>query len=63
MTDNGIVGADPAPGGPFACFPRMERSRIATGRSANWRVIEEIDGRSAIRMIFRLDRFGRGGDH
>jgi hypothetical protein len=27
------------------------------------RTIEEIDGRGAIRMIFRVDRFGRGGDH
>ena len=27
------------------------------------RAIEEIDGRGAIRMIFRVDRFGRGGDH
>jgi hypothetical protein len=27
------------------------------------RAIEEIDGRSAIRMIFRQDRYGRGGDH
>jgi hypothetical protein len=27
------------------------------------RAIEEIDGRAGIRMIFRLDRFGRGGDH
>ena len=27
------------------------------------RAIEEIDGRAAIRMIFRVDRYGRGGDH
>jgi len=27
------------------------------------RTIEEVDGRSAIRMIFRVDRYGRGGDH
>ena len=27
------------------------------------RAIEEIDGRDAIRMIFRVDRYGRGGDH
>jgi len=25
--------------------------------------VEEIDGRSAIRLIFRVDRYGRGGDH
>jgi len=27
------------------------------------RAVEEIDGRGAIRMIFRVDRYGRGGDH
>jgi hypothetical protein len=27
------------------------------------RAIEEIDGRSAIRLVFRQDRYGRGGDH
>jgi hypothetical protein len=27
------------------------------------RAVEEIDGRAAIRLIFRIDRFGRGGDH
>src|SRR5256885_6272463 len=27
------------------------------------RAVEEIDGRAAIRMIFRVDRYGRGGDH
>jgi hypothetical protein len=27
------------------------------------RAIEEIDGREHIRMIFRVDRYGRGGDH
>ena len=27
------------------------------------RAIEEIDGREAIRMVFSLDRLGRGGDH
>jgi hypothetical protein len=26
------------------------------------RAVEEIDGRAAIRMIFRVDRYGRGGD-
>ena len=30
----------------------------------NWRErFEEIEGQSAIRMIFRIDRYGRGGDH
>jgi hypothetical protein len=27
------------------------------------RAIEEIDGRQAIRLIFNIDRLGRGGDH
>jgi hypothetical protein len=27
------------------------------------RTIEEINGRSAIRLVFRQDRYGRGGDH
>lgn len=66
MMDNDIVGADPAPGAPH-------RVRLFSGNGAIEdcdspsrelaRAIEEIDGRSAIRMIFRLDRYGRGGDH
>jgi hypothetical protein len=27
------------------------------------RAVEEIDGRDAVRLIFSLDRLGRGGDH
>jgi hypothetical protein len=27
------------------------------------RAVEEIDGRAAIRLVFRVDRYGRGGDH
>jgi Peptidase family M28 len=27
------------------------------------RLVEEVDGKDAVRLIFRLDRFGRGGDH
>jgi len=27
------------------------------------RLVEEVNGRDAVRLIFRLDRFGRGGDH
>jgi hypothetical protein len=66
MMDNDIVGADPAPGGPH-------RVRVFSGNGALEdcdspsrelaRAIEEIDGRPAIRMIFRIDRYGRGGDH
>ena len=66
MLDDDIVGADRAPGGPH-------RVRVFSGNGAVddcdsssrelARAIEEIDGRDAIRMIFRVDRFGRGGDH
>jgi hypothetical protein len=27
------------------------------------RLVEEVNGKDAVRLIFRLDRFGRGGDH
>ena len=66
MLDDDIVGADLAPGGPH-------RVRLFSGNGTVddcdspsrelARAIEEIDGRSAIRMIFRVDRYGRGGDH
>lgn len=63
--NNDIVGADFGPGGPH-------RVRVFSGGGADGedspsrdlaRTIEEIGGRSAVRMIFRLDRLGRGGDH
>ena len=63
--DNDIVGADPAPGGPH-------RARVFSGGGPDGvdspsrelaRAAEEIDGIDNIRMIFRLDRLGRGGDH
>lgn len=63
--DNDIVGADPAPGGPH-------RARLFSGGGPDGvdspsrelaRATEEIDGRDNIRMIFREDRLGRGGDH
>ena len=50
----------------IACgyFPGMARSRTADSPSRELaRAIEEIDGRAAIRMMFRVDRYGRGGDH
>jgi peptidase M28-like protein len=66
MLDNDIVGADPAPGGPH-------RVRLFSGSSSEddgdspsremARSIEEIDGSQAIRLIFFIDRLGRGGDH
>ncbi|HEV2387861.1 MAG TPA: M28 family metallopeptidase [Candidatus Acidoferrales bacterium] len=66
MLDNDIVGADSAPGG-------LHRVRLFSGGGQVddadspsrelARRIEEIDGRAAIRLIFRVDRLGRGGDH
>jgi hypothetical protein len=66
MLDNDIVGADPAPGGPhrvrvFSGNGEIEDADSPARELA--RTIEEIDGRAAIRMIFRQDRYGRGGDH
>lgn len=63
--DNDIVGADPVSGGPH-------RARVFSGGGPDGvdspsrelaRATEEIDGLDSIRMIFRLDRLGRGGDH
>lgn len=65
MLDNDIVGADFAPGGPH-------RVRLFSGGGPDGvdspsrelaRAVEEIDGQLAIRLIFRHDRLGRGGDH
>jgi hypothetical protein len=66
MLDDDIVGADYAPGGPH-------RVRLFSGNGEIddcdsparelARAIEEIDGQAAIRLVFRLDRYGRGGDH
>jgi hypothetical protein len=64
--DNDIVGADSAPGGPHRVRVFSENGTIedCDGPQRELaRAIEEINGRSAIRMIFRLDRYGRGGDH
>ncbi len=66
MLDNDIVGADPAPGGPHRVRVFSGNGEIEDCDSPSRelaRAIEEIDGRSAIRMIFRQDRYGRGGDH
>lgn len=63
--DNDIVGADFAPGAPH-------RVRLFSGGGPDGvdspsrdlaRAVEEIVGRDAVRLIFRLDRLGRGGDH
>jgi hypothetical protein len=66
MLDDDIVGADPAPGGPHRVRLFSGNGDIDDADSSSRelaRAIEEIDGREAIRMIFRLDRYGRGGDH
>jgi hypothetical protein len=65
MLDNDIVGADFTPGGPHRVrlFSGNGKVDDADGPARELaRLIEEIDGRHAIRMIFRLDRYGRGGD-
>jgi len=65
MLDNDIVGADFAPGAPH-------RVRLFSGGGPDGidspsrelaRAVEEINGQDATRLIFRLDRLGRGGDH
>jgi hypothetical protein len=66
MLDDDIVGADPAAGAPhrvrlFSGNGEMDDADSPSRELA--RAIEEIDGRGAIRMIFRVDRYGRGGDH
>jgi hypothetical protein len=66
MLDDDIVGADPAPGAPHRVRLFSGNGEIddADSRSRELaRAVEEIDGRTAIRMIFRIDRYGRGGDH
>ncbi len=66
MFTDDIVGADTAPGGPHRVRVFSGNGEIEDGDSPARelaRAIEEIDGRSAIRMIFRQDRYGRGGDH
>ena len=65
MLDNDIVGADFTPGAPH-------RVRLFSGNGGVddcdspsrelSRLVEEIDGQHAIRLIFRLDRYSRGGD-
>jgi Peptidase family M28 len=66
MLDDDIVGADPAPGGPHRVRLFSGNGEIDDADSPSRelaRAVEEIDGRAAIRMIFRVDRYGRGGDH
>ena len=66
MLDDDIVGADSAPGPPhrvrlFSGGGKVDDCDSHSRELA--RRVEEIDGRHNIRLIFRLDRLGRGGDH
>ena len=66
MLDNDIVGADFSPGAPhrIRVFSGGEGHADADTPSRELaRAIEAINGRDRIRMIYRVDRLGRGGDH
>jgi hypothetical protein len=66
MLDDDIVGADMAPGGPHRVRLFSGNGDIDDCDSPSRelaRAIEEIDGAAAVRMVFRVDRYGRGGDH
>jgi len=66
MLDDDIVGADSAQGAPHRVRVFSGNGEIEDADSLSRelaRAVEEIDGRDAIRMIFRVDRYGRGGDH
>src|SRR5712671_4955133 len=66
MLDDDIVGADPAPAAPHRVRLFSGNGEIDDADSPSRelaRAVEEIDGRGTIRMIFRVDRYGRGGDH
>jgi hypothetical protein len=66
MLDDDIVGADSAAGAPHRVRLFSGNAEIDDADSPSRelaRAVEEIDGRAAIRMIFRVDRYGRGGDH
>jgi len=66
MLDDDIVGADSSPGAPHRVRLFSGNGDIDDADSPSRelaRAVEEIDGRSAVRLIFRTDRYGRGGDH
>src|SRR5437879_7548781 len=66
MLDDDIVGADPAAGAPHRVRLFSGNGEIDDADSPSRelaRAIEEIDGGEAIGMIFRVARYGRGGDH
>ncbi len=63
--NNDIVGADSAPGGPHRVrvFSQGGSDGLDSPSRDLARTVEEIAGRDAVRLVFRLDRLGRGGDH
>src|SRR5262249_3730526 len=66
MLDDDILGADFAPGASHRVRLFSGNGEIDDADSPSRelaRAIEEINGRAAIRLIFRQDRYGRGGDH
>jgi len=66
MFDDDIVGSDPALGAPHRVrlFSGIGDGPDCDSPSRELaRTVEEIDGRTAIRLIFTIDRLGRGGDH
>jgi Peptidase family M28 len=66
MLDDDIVGDDLLSGAPHRVRLFSGNGEIDDADSPSRelaRAIEEIDGVSAIRMVFRVDRYGRGGDH
>jgi hypothetical protein len=66
MLDDDIVGDDLSAGAPHRVRLFSGNGEIDDCDSSSRelaRAIEEIDGVTAIRMVFRVDRYGRGGDH
>jgi hypothetical protein len=66
MLDDDIVGDDLSAGAPHRVRLFSGNGEIDDCDSPSRelaRAIEEIDGVAAIRMVFRVDRYGRGGDH
>jgi hypothetical protein len=65
MLDNDIVGADFTPNSPhrIRVFSSGEGSDCDTPSRELARTVEEIEGQERIRLVFRVDRLGRGGDH
>jgi hypothetical protein len=65
MLDDDIVGADFAPGGPHRVrvFSGSGPEGIDSSSRELARAVELIDSPQAVRLIFRADRLGRGGDH